>query len=320
MADTKLILGDFQFDGYEIPESIPFGGSQRLVTHSFPGGARAVQAMGRDDSAIGWSGLFFGPAALERAKYLDNLRVAGGALKLTYLDFNYTVVIERFEAVVKKFNRIPYSIALHVVQDNTKPVSTITPTGFDAALRGDMAAANALGAQIGDGPLSGMLGTLDSAIRNVSDFAKATTSTIQSVVGPVAAVIGRVNVLVGSVGSVVNSVTTLGGILPGNPISMQAAQSLSQVNAITQYPALVQLRNISSRMQGNLSNVSASQQTKTVTVAGGTLYDVASQQYGDATKWNVIAQANGLTDPVISGVKTLKIPMIASSTGGIPST
>lgn len=322
MADTKLILGDFEFEGFEVPESIPFGGGQSLATHRLPGGARKVQSLGRDDAPIAWSGMFFGPAALARSKYVDGLRVAGRELNLVYLDFNYQVVIERFEATVRKFNRIPYSISLLVVQDNTKPVKTIAPAGFDAALRGDMAAALALGTQVGDSKLSELLAILDSAIAAVSDFAKATTATIAGVVGPVGAVLARVDVLLGSAGSVLTSVTTLGGILPGNPIAVQAANALSSVVAATQMPLLVQLRSVANRMVGNLGAVTSAPQglTKTVTVAGGTLFDVAAQQYGDATKWPAIAQANGLVDPLITGVMTLKIPTIAPSSGGVVST
>lgn len=317
---TKLTLGDFTFDGYEIPESIPFGGSQVLVMHRHPGGARTVQSMGRDDAPIGWSGLLYGEAAYARATYLDSLRVAGKALELKYHAFNYTVVIDRFEATLRTAMRIPYSISLTVVSDNTSPTTVIADNGFDAAIRGDMDSASTLGGLIGDGPLSGLLTTLDTAIRAVSDFAKATTAQTASVVGPLGAVIGRVNILIGSAGSVVNNVTTLGGVLPNNPISTQAAQAVSQVLAVTQMPLLVNLLNTANRLKGNLGISSTSQQTQTQTVAGGTLFDVAAKVYGDASKWVTIAKANGLTDPVLSGVTTLKIPNTAPDSGGIVST
>lgn len=320
MADTKLFLGDFQFDGYEIPESMPFGGSQSLVTHRLPGGSRVVQAMGRDDAPIGWSGLFFGATALDRAKFVDGLRIAGKSLPLVYLDFSYTVLIESFTATVRKFNRVPYSISLLVLEDKSQPVTTIEPTGFDAAIRGDNATAQTLGASIGDGPLSTALGALDGAIKTVSDFASATSAAVASVVGPAGAVLNRVNTLIGSAGSVVNQVTTLGGVLPGNPIAAQANKILGQVTAAVQMPALVQLRNVANRIQGNLGALSSTAQTRTVTVAGGTLFDIAAQAYGDPTRWTAIAQANKLIDPLLSGVQTLKVPTSAPNTGGVPST
>ena len=53
-----------------------------------------------------------------------------------------------------------------------------------------------------------------------------------------------------------------------------------------------------------------------VTVAGGDLYRLALQYLGDATAWNRIAQANGLIDPVITGLTTLTIPKPDPSLSG----
>jgi hypothetical protein len=56
--------------------------------------------------------------------------------------------------------------------------------------------------------------------------------------------------------------------------------------------------------------------TTRITVAGGDLFHIAAQQIGDATQWIRIAQANGLTDPQISGVVTLIIPDPDPTAGG----
>jgi nucleoid-associated protein YgaU len=56
---------------------------------------------------------------------------------------------------------------------------------------------------------------------------------------------------------------------------------------------------------------------KQLTVSGGNLFAIASQQYGDGTLWAQIAQANGLVDPVITGTVTLIIPANPVSTGGV---
>ncbi len=52
-----------------------------------------------------------------------------------------------------------------------------------------------------------------------------------------------------------------------------------------------------------------------ITVAGGDLYRIALEQFGDATAWVAIARANGLSDPALQGVVRLVIP--ASKTGGV---
>lgn len=53
-----------------------------------------------------------------------------------------------------------------------------------------------------------------------------------------------------------------------------------------------------------------------ITVAGGNLYQLALVYLGDAAQWNRIAQANGLIDPVITGIATLKIPSVDPNAGG----
>jgi hypothetical protein len=55
---------------------------------------------------------------------------------------------------------------------------------------------------------------------------------------------------------------------------------------------------------------------QTVTVAGGNLFKLAAVYLNDATQWNRIAQANGLSDPVLNGLNTLVIPPVNPNAGG----
>jgi nucleoid-associated protein YgaU len=55
---------------------------------------------------------------------------------------------------------------------------------------------------------------------------------------------------------------------------------------------------------------------KTITTAGGNLFQIAAQQLNDATQWVRIAQANDLSDPMLEGVVTLTIPDIDPRAGG----
>jgi hypothetical protein len=57
---------------------------------------------------------------------------------------------------------------------------------------------------------------------------------------------------------------------------------------------------------------------RTITVAGGNLFAIAAAQLGDATQWIRIAQLNNLSDPMLTGVVTLRIPdPDPNATGGI---
>lgn len=313
--DTILTLGDFAFSRFEVPERIAFGGAQHLAKHEMVGGARVIDAMGRSDMPLSWSGLFQGEAALARARYLDTLRVNGKALALSWNELRYQVVISEFQADFQRFYQIPYRITCEVVKDLTIPVNVIANPGIDQLINADLTTAKALSDKIADPTLTTKMSKLESAIKSVSNFAKATTATINGVLTPLAEANARVKILIASTGNVIKNVTTVGGILPNNPIARQAAKLTSQVTAMTAQPNLYQLQSVLGRMSANLGTIGGG--NKTVTTAGGSLYKVSQQQYGDATQWPTLAKANKLSDPQITGVKTLNVPSVPDSSGGI---
>lgn len=315
--DTILKLGDLEFSGTEIPESIPFGGEQRSVVHELVGGVRIVDAMGRADMPLEWSGLFRGQTAVDRALYLDGLRISGKQVTLSWDAFSYDVIVTRFQGTFERYYQVPYKITCTVVKDTVSPTLYAASPGIDDLVSSDMATANSLVALIGDSTLTNALGTLDTAIQNVSKFAGAVQSTINTVLTPLAAVQARVQVLIASTANVVSSVTTLGGILPNNPIAQQAAQLTGQVAALSQLPQLYNLQSVLGRMGGNLGSINRS--ANTVTAAGGNLFKLAADAYGDPTAWTTIARANNLTDAQLSGVNTLVIPPNPDSSGGVLS-
>lgn len=314
--DTILTLGDFDFSRAEIPEKINFGGDQHLAKHKLVGGARTIDAMGRDDDAIEWSGLFMGETAELRALYLDGLRIAGTVQRLTWSTFDFDVVVSKFQPVFERYYQIPYKIICEIVADNANPVTFIADPGIDDLIQEDMNSANALGGLIGDGPLSSVLGGLDGAIRQVSSFANAAQSTINSVLIPLAAVQSRVKILIASVGNTVINVGTLGGVLPNSPIAQQSSKLLGQMGAMTQLPQLYGLQSVLGRMGGNLGSIGGG--AMKTTTAGGNLFQMAAANYSDPTAWTTLAKANNLTDPMLNGISSVIVPpRPAQSSGGV---
>ena len=55
---------------------------------------------------------------------------------------------------------------------------------------------------------------------------------------------------------------------------------------------------------------------QTVTVASGTLFQVAAQYLQDATQWNRIAALNDISDPWLSGLTVLQLPAPDTALGG----
>lgn len=312
---TTLSLGDVLFEDLEIPEHISFGGDQSLVVHKLVGGARQIDAMGRDDMPLEWSGTFLGANALQRAKYLDAQRIAGTSVPLVWSEFFYDVVIQRFEADFQREWMIPYRIVCVVVLDHSQPQTSLAGPSINDLLAADQSTANALVGQIGDGTLSSLMSSVNSAISTVSNFANAAQSTINSVLKPIAAVQTQVTTLIGQAANTMQNVTTLGGIVPNNPISTSVANIASQVTAFEQSPLLYNLQSVMGRMSTNLGSVNGAVQQ--ATVAGGNLLQLAAKVYGKAEAWTGIAKANGLTDPTVQGVQTLNIPVTADNSGGV---
>lgn len=312
---TSLSLGDVLFADLEIPDHIAFGGDQSLVVHKMVGGTRQIDAMGRDDMPLNWTGTFMGQSALARALYLDAQRIAGVSLPLVWSELFYDVVIQRFEADFQREWMIPYRITCVVVANHAQPQTSLAGPSINDLINTDLSSANSLTSSIGDGTLSGLMGTVNSAISTVSSFASAAQSTINSVLTPIAAVKTQVTSLIASASNTVANVTTLGGILPNNPISTSVASLTSQVAAYEQLPLLYNLQSVMGRMNVNLGSVSGASQQ--VTVAGGNLMQLAAKTYGNAQAWTGIAKANGLTDPVVQGVQTLNIPVTADNSGGL---
>lgn len=312
MADVILRLGDIVFSDFEIPESIAIGGEQRLAVHRLVGGARIIDAMGTDDAPKEWSGMFLGENALDRAQSLDELRVAALPVDLTWSSLRYTVVIRRFIANFEAPFRIPYQIVCEVLEDDTGDEGA---SDVDDLIRGDMTAASSLSDTVGDSRLSGLMGTLSGAVSSVSSFAKATQSTIAGVLTPLNAARTQVQVLIASTENTLRNVTTVGGILPNNPLARSVASLSTQVNTHLTGTALYSLDSVLGRVGANLGQVNSS--VKTVTVSGGNLFDLASKYYGNASGWTSIARANGISDPELSGITTLVIPANNNDTGGV---
>ncbi len=140
MSDFSLTLGPVAFAGFELPSSIAIGGRQRLAIHRLPGGIRVIDALGPDPADIGFSGIFTGPDAADRARLLDALRVAGAALPLAWDAFLYTVIIERFEADYRSPWWIPYRLTCSVLRDEAAAVVTAL-VEFAPAITSDLLAA-----------------------------------------------------------------------------------------------------------------------------------------------------------------------------------
>jgi hypothetical protein len=313
--DTVLQLGQYTFSELEVPAQISTGGSQRIVVHELVGGTRTVDSMGQSPRALEWSGWLLGPTALDNSRYIDGLRTAGTALSLRWSEYNYQVVIRDFKPDYRRKYEIPYTIVCEVVSDNTSPVSTPTATPIDAALNYDLNWADALSASINDVALTNIMGSLITVVGLVSTFANASQGTINTVSGPLQQATNRIGVLITAANAIAAGSQGFGGVVAGSDPVYSVAQLTSQLSNMQQLNNLYMMRNVCGRMQSNLGAINGSQVS--VATAGGNLFQIAMQQYNDATAWTGIARANGLTNPFITGTDILSIPPQADGQNGV---
>ncbi len=140
-----LTLGGLDLDGFEVPASVRFGGAQRAAVHKLLGGGRVIDTMGRDDSALSWSGILSGADAGDRARTLDAMRVAGGVLALAWDAFCYNVVITQLDLDYCNPWWITYKIQCTVLSDLAQAATVYTPDIVGSILADLASASGALG-------------------------------------------------------------------------------------------------------------------------------------------------------------------------------
>ncbi|QEL18712.1 hypothetical protein [Limnoglobus roseus] len=258
---TTLTLGGIVFAGFEIPETINFGGQQMLVTHKQPGGKRVIDAMGPDDDDVHWSGRFRGDSAEERALLLDFMRRAGKQLLLTWSLNRYQVVIRDFKADFHQPFEIPYSITCQVVTNETQVIAEAI-VGFIEAMAGDLAEAVGLSSVIASSTISTAVGAVATAFTNYQAGVPATTNALAGATavaeGPLLASLQTSITSAQATTQGVISTTTAGintaPVSAGGSPSIMGGLLSSGASGFSQLGNLYQLNSVLARMGVNTAN------------------------------------------------------------------
>jgi hypothetical protein len=243
MPDTVLLLGPVVFQEFEVPSGINFGGRQRLALHRLPGGARIIDALGRDDAQIAFSGIFSGSDATLRARSLDELRASGLTLPLTWDVFFYTVVISDFHADYRNNWWIPYRITCTVLRDEASALVLPLVSLATAALADiGNAASDALNAGFDLSPLQAALGAPGATLRGTAAYSAAQFS-LSAARSSMDASIGAAD-------------TALAGVdlTNANSPDVGAARLLEATSIAEQLGSLTSARSYISRAAVNLTN------------------------------------------------------------------
>ncbi len=312
---TQVIIDEITLANFEVPERIALPGRQKVVIHQMIGGKRVLDVLGVEYDALTWSGIINGPDASSRVQLFEAKRDAGKVVTLTCDDFSFDGVITSFAPVYEYEFRRPYSIEIAVLKRNDTPVKVDALTGaLTGLVNSDVGSALGLTDTINIASVTAAVKEVQSVVSTVSDFAHATVSTVQTLVAPIVAAQNLVTSSISSLETSALQITTLGGLVPGNPISKTISNLLTQRDSQIQLTGLYALGNLLGRLHKNVNSGQTADGVQTITQSGGSLYQVASDQYGDPSLWTSIAAANDLTDPQLTGINTLTIPSNPTST------
>jgi hypothetical protein len=307
---TRLIVGDFEFSGLEVPESVTVGAKQQLVVHKLIGGKRVVDVMGVDYDNMSWSGWITGAAAGDRVTQLETLRDAGDPLTFNMDGYYFSVLIQSFNARFEHLYRRYFTIDLLVVERLDAPITENALSGtLDALINSDVGESLGLASIINSAAVTTAINTVKDAVSQVQGFANATIDTVQTVIRPLVAAQAVVQSVIAQVGASVNDITTLGGLVPGNPVAKAANNVLRQSAALTQLAPLYQMQSVLERIQKNVLAGPLANGTSSLTTSSTTLQRVAADSYGDQSRWTEIAAANNIHDPMLGEIQTIKIPI-----------
>jgi hypothetical protein len=188
LRESPIQIGSISLQGFEIPQSVRFGGRHRLAVHNLSGGRRVLERLGPDDGEIAFQGIFSGRNAEARVRAFDDLRLSGEIVWLTWETFKRRVVVKSFVAEYHSPWWIPYKVSCVVAYQAGVASGNSTVT---ALISSDLG--NALAAIAGSAVA---LTLVQRALSSTNAMTTGTTNNVQAV----AAVGTTLDVINGQIG------------------------------------------------------------------------------------------------------------------------
>lgn len=273
-----ITIGSVTLSSFEVPERLEdLAGVQAVAVHDFPGGIRTLQTYGAFPSRLRWHGLMTGTFALPRVAALDQIRTSGQMVTLSYGPKAFLGILARFKVRARTQWFVEYEAEFWPAQDTS---AGLTP---NAASYSQMLNSQSLWLQqaydgiTGFGIPASLLVPTGTLIQSLQLFLG---STVASTAGPN---------LLAAAGSVQKTAAPL----------MQSTTSsvASPASDLYARAGVIQVLAVSNGRTGWV-----------VETINPNLLRLAAQYYGDSSKWQTIAAANGLVDPQPIGAYTLQVP------------
>ena len=174
MQGSPIQIGAISLQNFEVPPSVRFGGRYRLMVHTLSGGARVLERLGPDDGDIQFRGTFSGSQAEARVRAVNNLRLTGEIVWLTWESFRYQVIVKTFLVDYYSPWWISYQLSCAIAyQTGAADLQSLALGALVAADLGEAVAAVA-GTSI-------QLGSLQAALANGNALTAGTSDQSQAI-------------------------------------------------------------------------------------------------------------------------------------------
>ena len=294
------------FPGLAQPQALDIANTQQLAVHDLIGGGRVVEALGRKMTPVSWEGVLLGaPMAFDTGLALQALAASGGSTLLTWERFRLRGLISALSLSCESPFRISYKITFTPSDDLSEPLSAQGQTPSAVGITSAFQAVQALASSLGDAQLGAQLERSVQSLTQIASLTGASQGQILTVLQPASQALSRAAALLAETDAGLGAGSPLGG----------AADLQQRTAAALGGATLVSVKNRLSQVIAQLGDLTSG--SPGLTIAGGDLMQIAAQTYGSALDWTTLAQANGLTDPSLTGLNTLVIPAISSGSDGV---
>lgn len=269
------------FEELELPTSITYGGAQAQALYQDIGGGRTAFTFGRDDAPIMWSGMLLdktsvtqrltdsytkyqtpqGPqeltaqqtltatntinfisTAYERSKLLEELRDSGAQLVLSWGRHSFKIVLKDMNFVYHFPGYITYKAVANVIQTNPNTHRKRPQTLSTVAI----SMTNTFGPSVNEPWYSGLLGKLQTAMNYIHQFENkvaVVSQAINQAESYYQDVEGSVQSIITQAQTILTQITTLGGVIPDNPVALSVGNFFGKANAMMELAHLSNIQN-----------------------------------------------------------------------------
>jgi hypothetical protein len=140
-------IGPITLNDFEVPQSVTFGGRYRLAVHKSAYGTRVIENLGPDESDIQFQGIFSGPQAEDRARALNEVRLSGNPIWLSWNSFKYRVIISRLSLTYRNPSWILYKSTCVIIHQ--PGAAALQAQSTQAQIAADFQSAQTMTAMLG---------------------------------------------------------------------------------------------------------------------------------------------------------------------------